>query len=535
MTNRTFKAGVSREQGTLLPPRVEEYVGMDNPVRAIDQYVAVLDLARLGFRHAVQSSVGAGQPPYDPADNLKLYLYGYLNQIRSSRRLEREAVRNLELIWLLRGLTPGYRTIAKFRQENWAALKAVSREFVVLMRELKLISGSLVAIDGAFFHGDASPASIATHKKLTKQLATLDRDIEAYGRALNANDAEEGRSQAGGGGDDCDGGDIGEKMAALMARRAKTQADLDHLEASGESQLSRTDCDARLLTKNGQTVAGYNVQIAVDEQHKLIVASEVVNDGNDTGQLYPMAEAAKEALGATMLQAVADAGYYKSAALKDCEDAGIVAYVPLAQRTGRLKAQGRFSHEDFTYDAEDNVYRCPTGELLKPTKSLKHNTGGRLETRYMSRKTTCDACPLRKRCVSDKTPTRTVYRWVHEDVIERHRARMEQAGAIMRRRSGLAEHPFGTLKCRAGYRHFLVRGLNKVRGEWSLMALCYNFSRVLNIIGFDRFIAHLAQRAAERAILVLATYVTRLWAATQSSAHALAPQWQAKLHLPASV
>ena len=261
----------------------------------------------------------------------------------------------------------------------------------------------------------------------------------------------------------------------------------------------------------------------------------MVNDGNDTGQLYPMAEAAKEALGATMLQAVADAGYYKSAALKDCEDAGIVAYVPLAQRTGRLKAQGRFSHEDFTYDAEDNVYRCPTGELLKPTKSLKHNTGGRLETRYMSRKTTCDACPLRKRCVSDKTPTRTVYRWVHEDVIERHRARMEQAGAIMRRRSGLAEHPFGTLKCRAGYRHFLVRGLNKVRGEWSLMALCYNFSRVLNIIGFDRFIAHLAQQAAERAILVLATYVTRLWAATQSSAHALAPPWQAKLHLPASV
>lgn len=501
MTNRPFKSGASREQGSLLPPRIEDYVGPDNPVRAIESYVDALDLAKHGFRRA-DRDVGVGQPPYDPADMLKLYLYGYLNQIRSSRRLEREACRNLELIWLLKGLTPGYRTIANFRKENWAALKAVNRSFVLLARELGLVSGALVAIDGAFFHGDASKASIATRKKLTDQIAALDRDIEVYGTSLDANDAAEAVRSPGGDDRDGGGGNLAQKVAALMAKRAQTQADLNRLEASGETQLSRTDADARLLTKNSQTVAGYNVQIAVDDKHKLIVASEVVNDGNDTGQLYPMAKAAKEALGAETLQAVADVGYYNGAALKACEDDAIVAYVPQAERTGRLKAQGRFTHEEFSYDATTDAYRCPAGALLHPTPSRKTNTGGRIEIRYVSRKATCDACPLRARCVTDKAPTRTIYRWEHEDVIERHRQRMKGADAVIRRRAGLVEHPFGTLKCRAGYRHFLVRGFNKVRGEWSLMALCYNFTRVLNIIGFDHFVTYLAKRMTEHALLL---------------------------------
>jgi transposase len=494
MTNRTFKIGMSREQACLLPPRIEDYVGPNNPVRAIDSYVEALDVAKFGFRHA-DRGVGVGQPPYDPADLLKLYLYGYLNQVRSSRRLEREACRNLELIWLLKGVKPGYRTIAKFRQENWAALKIVNRSFVLLARELGLMGGELVAIDGAFFHGDASKASIATRKKLVEQIAALDRDIEAYGAAVEANDAAEiARSPSDD--DRGGGGDIARKMAALMAKRAQAQADLDQLEASGETQLSRTDADARLLTKNSQTIAGYNVQVAIDDKHKLIVASAVVNDGNDTGQLYEMAKAAKETLGAQTLQAVADVGYYNSATLKACEDGGIVAYVPQAERTGRLAAKGCFTHEDFTYDAAANVYRCPAGASLQPTKRPKQNTGGRLEVRYLSRRPVCDTCSLRKRCITAKSGTRTVYRWVHEDVLDRHRARMKHAGALMRRRAGLAEHPFGTLKCRAGYRHFLVRGFDKVRGEWSLMALCYNFTRMLNILGFDRFIAYLGKRMA---------------------------------------
>jgi transposase len=501
MTNRTFKSGASREQRSLLPARVEDYVGSDNPVRAIESYVGALDLGKLGFRHAGRGA-GAGQPPYDPADLLKLYLYGYLNQVRSSRRLEREACRNLELIWLLRGLTPGYRTIATFRRENWAALKAANRSFVLLARELDLIGGELVAIDGAFFHGDASKASIATGKRLGDRLAALDREIEAYASALDANDAAEARPLSEDHRGDRDGGTVAHKMTALMAKRARAAADLKALAESGESQLSRTDADARLLSKNGQTLAGYNVQVAVDDKHKLIVASEVVNAGNDSGQLYAMAKAAKETLAAETLQAVADVGYYNGAALKSCEDDGIIAYVPQAKRTGRMRAQGRFSHEDFSYDVGADGYRCPAGALLKPTKGLKQNSGGRLEIRYVSREAECDACPLRGRCVTDQAPTRTVYRWQHEDVIERHAARMHDAGAMMRRRAGLAEHPFGTLKCRAGYRHFLVRGFDKVRGEWSLMALCYNFTRVLNIIGFDKFTAHLA-RMAEQAVFLL--------------------------------
>lgn len=503
MTDRPFKTGVSRDQPSLLPPCIDDYVGPDNPVRAIDAYVEHLDLQQLGFRHSDRGG-GSGQPPYDPSDLLRLYLYGYVNQVRSSRRLAQEACRNVEAIWLLKGLRPGYRTIAKFRQENWSALKAANRDFVLLLRDLDLLGGDLVAIDGAFFHGDAGKASIRTQKKLAAQLAVLDRDIEAYGVSLEASDAAEASAgeKKGGGGDGSAGGNPAEKVAALMAKRARVQADLERLEASGESQLSRTDADARLLSKSGQRVAGYNVQMAVDAKHKLIVASEVVNDGNDTGQLDAMAQAAKAALGVERLAVVADAGYYNGPALKRCEEAGIVAYVPPAARSGRLKAQGRFSHEDFVYDGAADAYRCPGDALLRPTKGRKRNNG-RQEIRYVSRKADCDACPLRGRCLSPKAETRTVQRWVHEDVLERHRARMAGADGLMRRRAELAEHPFGTLKCRAGYRHFLVRGFDKVRGEWSLMALCYNFTRLLNILGVDGFAACLAKRREKAAVLLV--------------------------------
>jgi transposase len=519
MTNRTFKTGISRDQLSFLPPRVEDYVAGDNPVRVIEAFVAALDLAKLGFRH-VGSSGGAGQPPYDPGDLLKLYLYGYLNRIRSSRSLEREATRNLELIWLMKHLVPGYRTIAKFRQENWKALKGVNREFVLMLRELGLVGGKVVAIDGAFFDGNASKASIKTQRRLAKRLAEIEQEIEAYGAALEANDSAEAERPPAGRDDGGDGGgDVAQKVAALMAKRATLKADLALLEASGQAQLSRTDADARLLAKNGQVVAGYNVQIAVDDKHKLIAASEVVNDGNDTGQLYDMAKAAKEELGIETLTALADTGYYNGAALKNCEENGIVAYVPQAKRTARLKAQDRISHEEFAYDTEANVYRCPAGKLLSPTDGRKTN-GNRIEIRYVSRKSDCAACALRSRCLSAKTPTRTVYRWEHEAVLDRHRARMQAADAQMRRRAELVEHPFGTLKCRAGYRHFLVRGFDKVRGEWSLMALCYNFSRVLSILGIDSFMAYLARRLPHLALLLIigaiTGIITRLWAVSAS-------------------
>jgi transposase len=498
MTNRTFKSGESREQTSLLPARIEDYVGPDNPVRAIESFVCALDLAKLGFRHADRGAEAMGQPPYDPADLLKLYLYGYINQVRSSRRLEREAGRNLELIWLLNNLRPGYRTIANFRKENWKALKATNRRFVLLARELGLLGGVVVAIDGSFFHGDASKASIFTRKRLAEQITKLDREIEAYGKSLADNDTAEGRDKSRKRSDDSgDDSDVGAKMAELVAKRSRAKSDLARLKDNGETQLSKTDSDARLLVKNGQGIAGYNVQAAVDDKHNLIVASEVVNDSSDVGQLHAMARGAKDALDADTLEVLADEGYYNSTELKACEDDGIIAYVPVPEGNGRLEKQGRISLKDFSYDDAADVYRCPAGELLHPMKGRKNgrlqNTSGRIELRYASRKAVCGKCRLKARCLSRTSPYRTVARWEHEDVLERHRARMKNADKLMRRRSAIVEHPFGTIKCRAGYRHFLVRGFNKVRGEWSLMALCYNFTRLLNIMGFDGFMACIAK------------------------------------------
>jgi transposase len=522
MTNRTYKTGACREQGSLLPPRMDDYVGPDNPVRAIDAYVRSLDLAELGFKHA-DGGGGAGQPPYHPADLLKLYLYGYLNQVRSSRRLEREAHRNVEVMWLLGGLSPGFRTIGNFRKDNRDALKAANREFVLLARELDLVAGELVGIDGAFFHGDASKRSIVTDKRLTERLAAVERDIEAYRAALDANDAAEASA---GFAEGPTGEDIASKMAALLEKRGRITANLAELAASGETQLSRTDPDARLLAKNGQAVAGYNVQIAVDDKHKLIVASEVVNDGNDTGQLHAMALAAKQALGVETLQAAADVGYYDGDELRACEADGIVAYVPEADKNNRLAKQGRFTLKEFGYDAEHDIYRCPAGAELRPMKGYKQDAGGKLYVRYAGLRSVCGQCPLRSRCLTDKARRREVHRWQHQDVVDRHRARMAQVKArtMMRRRAALAEHPFGTLKCRAGYRHFLVRGFDKVRGEWSLMALCYNFSRLLSILGLDRFLAYLAKLYPHRALRLvhaLITFVER-WLATTVPIHATA-------------
>src|SRR5437016_7145695 len=380
MANRAFKIGESRDQKSLLPPRIEDYVGSDNPVRAIESFVCALDLAKLGFRHAGRG-MEVGHPPYDPADLLKLYLYGYINQIRSSRRLEREAGRNLELIWLLKNLTPGYRTIATFRKENWAALKAANRSFVLLMRELGLVGGTLVAVDGALFHGNASKASIFTQGKLTKQIAELDKEIEAYGKSLEANDAQEAkpRSDGPGDGNKGGGGNVGERMKELMARRDRAQADLEALETGDKGQLSKTDPDARLLSKGDQTIAGYNVQSVVDDKHMLIVESEVVNR-SDAGHLHRMAKAAKDALEVESLQVLADVGYYNSEDLKACEDDGITAYIPLHQGNDKLEKQVRFSRKDFSYDARADAYRWPADELLRPTKKPWKNASGRVET-----------------------------------------------------------------------------------------------------------------------------------------------------------
>ena len=485
MMKRRYKTGTARDQISLLPPRIEDYVSENAPVRAIDAYVDMLDMEKLGFCYADGGHArGNGQPPYDPRDHLKLYLYGYLNKVRSSRCLECETHRNVEVMWLLGGLTPNYKTIANFRKDNAKALKGVNKDFIALCKEFNLFGGTKVGIDGSFFHGNASKASIHTKEKLDKQLSELEAKIEAYQKQLDDNDASEAK------GDDELGPEVpelAEKLEKLKELQSEKKALKDKLEASSETQVSTTDEDARLLNKGNGTVAGYNVQIAVDDKHKLIVASDVTNDGNDKHQLHRMAAMAKEELDAEELEALADAGFHEAENLASCEQNKITTYVPEPNTSAKTEKQGRFTRDAFQYDPDRNVYVCPNAQdLAQRGQPTEHK--GRMRTRYASSTGQCKTCPLREQCLSENTDVRQIYRSEHEEVVERQRARMKEAGGQkMRERSGLAEHPFGTLKHRAGWNHFLVRGLEKVGGEWALMATCYNFGRVLNIIGIDAF------------------------------------------------
>lgn len=485
MMNRRYKSGAALEQLSLLPARIEDYVSTDSQVRAIDVYVDTLDLEALGFCYADGGHAqGNGQPPYDPRDQLKLYLYGYLNKVRCSRCLERETRRNLEAIWLLGGLTPNYKTIANFRKDNAKALKAVNKDFVLLCRELDLYGGTKVAIDGSFFHGNASKASIYTKDKLDKHLSELEAHVTRYQNELDANDNSETRAGEAAVHEDAE---LQEKLTALKERQREKKALKDQLEASDERQLSTTDEDARLLNKGDGTVAGYNVQIVVDDKHKLIVASDVVNDANDQHQLYRMAKMAKQALEVETLEALADAGFHETKALASCEENGITAYVPEPNKSTKTEQEGRFNRDAFRYDPERNAYICPQGEELRQ-QGQPYEAKGKMRTRYSARASQCKTCPLRKKCLAENAQFRQIYRSEYEAVIERQRARMKDAGGQkMRERSGLVEHPFGTLKHRAGWSHFLMRGFEKVGGEWALMATCYNFGRVLNIVGLDDF------------------------------------------------
>lgn len=489
-----YKIGIPREQGMLLPPRIDEYVSEENTVRAIDAYVESLDMAQLGFQHTAGGG-GAGQPPYAPTTLLKLYLWGYLNRTRSSRRLELETYRNLEVIWLLQHLHPSYKTIADFRKDNATALKAVYKDFLLVCRELDLFGGTLVGIDSMFLEGDASKASIYTEKRLTTLLARLDEKITAYLALLDQGDHE---AQDVSSEDEA----FAEKLTALQARQQTYQGLLEELQASEETQISCTDADARLLNKKtdkGPT-AGYNAQCAIDSKYKLIAACDVVNDGNDSHQLTAMAVQAKENLEVDELTAAADAGYYAHQELKDCEAAGITVYVPEPDTSAAVRNQGRFPREDFDYDAQANVYHCPAGECLTPS-GTRHQDGKK-KFQYRSNPKICADCPFQEQCLPKKSPCRTISRWEHEEVVERHRQRMQETGPeYMRTRSGLAEHPFGTLKVWCGWTHFLVRGLTKVRGEFHLLTTCYNFKRVLNILGIEAFRAYCQQRQS----LTLAT------------------------------
>jgi transposase len=478
---------MDRNQAMLLPPSVEEYVSPDNPVRAIDAYVQSLDMVALGFSNA-EGSVSAGQPAYAPQALLKLYLYGYLMRVRSSRLLERETKRNLEVIWLVEGLTPCYKTIADFRKDNAKALTAANRDFVLLCKELDMYGAELVAIDGSFFRGNVAKRSIYTLPRLKKLIRDIEKDIEAYHQALDGADvacADTPFEQA---------SPLAEKLEALKQRQAHYQGKLKQLNETGETQYAEVDPDARLLKKSGQSVAGYNVQIVIDSKHKLLVSAAPTSQGNDTGQLAPLASEAKTILAVETLEACADAGYYNQVQLKQCLDAGITPYVPIPDHHGPVDPDRRLPRDAFAFEEQTNCYRCPAGQRLHFCRVVEQN--GKRLLNYVSDPSVCANCPMRNRCLSARTPYREIYRWEHEAIVEAHRRRMEERGAdYLKQRAGLVEHPFGTLKRWCGWTHFLVRGKPKVRGEMNLLMLCYNFKRVMNILGMNRFLEHLSERA----------------------------------------
>ena len=489
MTSRRYQASLHRQQDLLLPPSVEEYVSETNNVRAIDTYVNTLDLLSLGFSHT-QPTAGAGQPPYNPGALLKLYIYGYLQGLRSSRKLERETHRNLEVMWLVEGVRPSYKTLADFRKDNGKGLKAANRDFILLCKELSLLGGDEVGVDGSFFKADASKDSIATEAKLNKQLERLDRHIEAYQAALAEQDAADDEA---GKGSLVEDEQLVEKLRLLEERQAAKKAQQQALKDSGEKQVSHVDKDARMLSKRGHTIAGYNVQIAVDSEHKLIVAEEVTQDGNDTQQLAPMLEQAQAILDSEDLTGLADSGYYEGHQLKRCEEQDMTVYVAIPDKSKKTAKEKRFTRECFQYDDERDVYHCPQGKPLRPC-GKPHQKNNKWLTRYVSKVSDCKDCPVRGQCLTQKARVKQLQRWEHEAVVERHQQRMQGQSQMMRKRGAIVEHPIGTLKHRAGMHHFLMRGLEKCRGEFSLMVLSYNFTRVLNILGTDFIREYCVQR-----------------------------------------
>jgi transposase len=490
--SRQYKRGIPRTQHALLPPRIEDYVGENNRVRAIDAFVDTLDLAELGFRHA-SGDIAPGQPAFAPADLFKLYLYGYINREHSTRRLERACRCNLEVIWLLGGLTPSDRTIAEFRRINGTALRAAGREFVLMCKELGLLGGTTVAIDGAFFNASASDASIITKSRLEADLKQIERELDTYHRLMDATDAEEA-SQS-----DLFASDIpalNDTLDALKVRQARKQAQLKQLNDSGATQLSRTDPDARSLSKGKQHTVGYNVQSTVDHLHKLIVHEDVTNAGNDSQQLSRQITAAMAVLEVDTLDVLADAGYYSEAELAAADAAGATVYVPIPEKSNAQNK--RFTGECFRYIDSVDVYVCPGSEVLRPS-GQPHEKNGSYRTRYTRPASACQGCPLMAACLSTPNSPRSVYRSEHADLVAAHRERMAADGAArMRERAALVEHPFGTLKRWFGWDHFLVRGFKKVRGEMSLMVMGYNLVRVINIMGITAFREYCARRVHER-------------------------------------
>ena len=466
-----FIEGEDRNQATLFPERLDDYVAEDSPVRVIDVFIDDLDISGLGFKAEANDT---GRPAYHATTMLKIYVYGYLNRVQSSRRLEREAQRNVELMWLVGRLAPDFKTIADFRKDNGEAIRLVCREFVMLCTKLNLLGNAFVAIDGSKFKAVNNRDRNFTRAKMKRRLAEVEASIDRYLDELaSADRAEPAEDNT-----QC----LEDKVAALreeMARLKKLEVRM--LEAP-DKQLSQTDPDARSMNSRGSGMVGYNVQSAVDSQHHLIIAHEVTNVGSDRAQLAKMAKQAQAVLGRDKLEVVADRGYYNGDEIRACEQAGIEAYLPKPNTSGN-KARGLFDRSEFHYKADDDEYECPAGERL--IYRFTQMDKGKEIRRYWS--SACTRCPIKNRCTTGQY--RRIGRWVHEAVVERAQARLDSAPGVMRVRRATVEHPFGTIKSWMGSTHFSMKTLPRVSTEMSLHVLAYNLKRVINLIGTRQLIA----------------------------------------------
>ena len=466
-----FVEGEDRRQGILLPEYLDEYVSEENPVRVIDVFVDELDLGALGFSGVVPEVTG--RPAYHPGVLLKIYVYGYINQIASSRRLEREAQRNVEMMWLAQRLAPDFKTIADFRKDNGPAIRSACRQFIALCRRLDLFVHAVAAIDGSRFKAVNTRDKNFTRASIKRRMEQVEASIERYMSALETADRQEGElAQA-------KSVRLKEKIASLREQMKAFKALEVQVHAAPDQQISLTDPDARAMATSGKGtgMVGYNVQAAVDTKHHLIVAHEVTNVGHDRDKLSSMAGQAKAAMGVDALEVLADRGYFSGEEILACAPLGVTPILPRPLPSG-AKAEGRFGKQDFVYNPEDDTYGCPAGETLT-RRSMSVENGMNIHIYWTTK---CADCPLKARCTSSKEPRR-IRRWEHEAVIDAMQERLDRRPDAMRTRRATVEHPFGTLKAWMGATHFKMRTLEKVKTEMSLHVLAYNLKRVIAIMG----------------------------------------------------
>ena len=470
-----FIEGTDRSQSLLFPERLEDWIAEDNPVRAVDAFVEELDLVHLGFAGAEPAA--PGRPAYHPAVLLKLYIYGYLNRIPSSRRLEREAQRNVELMWLTGRLAPDFKTIADFRRDNGTGIRNVCRRFVLLCRDLKLFSQAIVAIDSSKFKAVNSRDRNFTSGKIDRRKQQIEESIQRYLDALATADRTQPVEV------DAKTERLREKIKTLQEQMRRMDRIREELTHQPDGQISLTDPDARSMISQakGTGVVGYNVQAAVDAKHHLIVTHEVTNVGSDRAQLSKMAGAAREAMGKRRLQAIADRGYFSGPQILACGENGITPLVPKPM-TSNAKAEGRFSKNDFIFIAKDDQYQCPAGE--RAIFRFARLEDGLMVRLYWS--SACPRCPIRNQCTTSEY--RRIRRWEREEILEAMQRRLDRNLQAMTLRRRTIEHIFGTLKHWMGATHFLTRGLKHVGTEMSLQVLAYNLKRVIKLLGMARTI-----------------------------------------------